>query len=249
MGLLTKLFRDAADAEFKLAQDLVAMAMADGEISEEERKAILEICRKEGILPEVAEGCLQGMDTNNGKSVIPANRKEKCDYIKKLIRVMGVDGNSSHMEIYLLEIIAARMGLSHMDVLSLVLMTATHQNFPGCTGLEVLKSFTKNAIDPKGKTLQENRENLRTLFDIMAENTATLENEADDQEAFVQAMNHSMGLMMENTNLAQDFSAIGIDFETVLMNEREQAIRRWLNVSSLTVLPEEKERLRLSGKL
>ena len=48
MGLLAKLFNDASDTEFKLAQDLVAIAIADGEISEAERKIITEICHKEG---------------------------------------------------------------------------------------------------------------------------------------------------------------------------------------------------------
>jgi len=49
MGLLVKLFNDASDADFKLAQDLVAIAYADGEISEAEKKMIAEICRLEGI--------------------------------------------------------------------------------------------------------------------------------------------------------------------------------------------------------
>ena len=33
MGLLTKIFNDASDSDFKLAQDLVAIAVADGNIS------------------------------------------------------------------------------------------------------------------------------------------------------------------------------------------------------------------------
>lgn len=37
MGLLTKIFNDASDSEFKLAQDLVAIAVADGNISDVER--------------------------------------------------------------------------------------------------------------------------------------------------------------------------------------------------------------------
>lgn len=45
MGLLAKLFNDASDTEFKLAQDLVAIAMADGIISEAEHKVITEICQ------------------------------------------------------------------------------------------------------------------------------------------------------------------------------------------------------------
>lgn len=49
MGLLIKLFMDFADEEFKLAQDLVAMAIADGEISDAERNLINEICHKEVV--------------------------------------------------------------------------------------------------------------------------------------------------------------------------------------------------------
>ncbi len=110
MGLLAKLFNDASDTEFKLAQDLVAIAIADGEISEAERKTIIEICHKEGVSDDTVNDCLMGFD-KDVKALIPAKRKEKTDYITKLIRVMGVDGVSSHMEIYLLEIIASKSPL------------------------------------------------------------------------------------------------------------------------------------------
>ena len=46
MGLLAKLFNDASDAEFKLAQDLVGIAMADGEISDAERKVFDLVARR-----------------------------------------------------------------------------------------------------------------------------------------------------------------------------------------------------------
>lgn len=56
MGLLAKLFNDASDKEFKLAQDLVAIAIADGEISEAERNMITQICQNEGISKETDGG-------------------------------------------------------------------------------------------------------------------------------------------------------------------------------------------------
>ena len=37
MGLLAKIFKDSSDSEFKLAQDLVAIAVADDNIAEVER--------------------------------------------------------------------------------------------------------------------------------------------------------------------------------------------------------------------
>jgi Tellurite resistance protein TerB. len=228
MGLLAKLFNDASDTEFKLAQDLVAMAIADGEISKAEQKAITEICRKEGISDDILNDCLMGFD-ENVKALIPDKRKDKAGYLTKLIRVMGVDGVSSHMEIYLLEIIASKMGFSHMELVSLVLMTATRTFFSGDTGSRTLLSFLRNDIDPKGKNLCENCDNIKKIFDLMAENVPQLQNEEEDKAAFVKAMSAATDLLMENSLLCNEFRMMGIDFETVLMNEQELAIRRWMS--------------------
>lgn len=141
---------------------------------------------------------------------------------------MGVDGYSSHMEIYLLEIIASKLGISHMELVSLVLMTTTHAFFSGNIGSRTLSSFIHNEIDPKGKRLRENRESLRKMFDLMAEYVPQSHNAEEDEATFVKAMNSATGLLMENSLLCNEFHMIGIDFETVLMDEREQAIRRWI---------------------
>ena len=227
MGLLTKLFCDASDTEFKLAQDLVAIAIADGEISAEEREMIMEICQEEGISNETVNDCLMGFDRET-KSLIPVKQRDKADYLSKLIRVMGADGESSHMEIYLLEIIASKMGVSHMHLISLVLATASRKYFSGDKGCKTLSSFLRNVIDPRGKNLRDNRDNIRTIFDLMAENVPQLQNEVADRDAFLKAMNTATVLLMENTLLNNEFRFMGIDFETVLMTEREQAIRRWM---------------------
>ena len=226
MGLLAKLFNDASDAEFKLAQDLVGIAMADGEISDAERKVISEICQSEGISDDTMQDCLMGLDKDINNQ-IPDKRKEKADYLSKLIRVMGVDGYSSHMEIYLLELIASKMGVGHMELVSLVLMTATRRNFPGETGSKALASFLKNVIDPKSKSLRNNRDNIRKLFDLIAENVPQAQNEEEDRAAFIKAMDKATELLMENTLLMSEFRTMGIDLKTILMEERALAIRRW----------------------
>ena len=232
MGLLAKLFNDASDTEFKLAQDLVAIAMADGNISESERKVITEICQSEGISADMLDDFMLGLD-KEAVNRLPNRQKDKANYLTKLIRVMGVDGYSSHMEVYLLEIIASKMGISHMELVSLVLMTATHRNFPGDIGNKTMVSFLKNVIDPKSKSLQENRDNIRKLFDLMAQNVPQLQNEEEDKAIFAKAMDTATELLQENTLLSNEFRRMGIDIETVLMNEREQAIKRWMsNVSS-----------------
>lgn len=227
MGLLAKIFNDASDTEFRLAQDLVAIAIADGEVSEAERKVITEICQKEGISDETINDYMLGFN-KDVEGILPTMRRDKINYLTKLIRVMGVDGISSYMVIYLLEIIASKLGISHMELVSLVLMTATRTFFSGDTGARALSSFLKNVIDPKGKDLKANRENIKKIFDMIAESIPQQQNEEEDRAAFVEAINAATNLLMENSLLNSEFRAMGIDFETILMDERKQAIRRWM---------------------
>ena len=140
---------------------------------------------------------------------------------------MASDGVSAHMEIYLLQIIASKLGIGYLELVSLVLTTATRENFPGDIGSRTLSSFISNAIDPKGRPLQKNIENLRRIFDIMAENVPQLQNVVDDRNAFTQAMASASELLFENTLLDKEFKDMGIDFKRVLAEERERAIKRW----------------------
>lgn len=227
MGLLVKIFKDSSDSEFKLAQDLVAIAVADGIISDEERREIEKICNKEGINSETVNDCFLGFD-QGAVAHIPIRHRERAEYLSKLIRVMAVDGYSAHMEIYLLQIIASKLGIGYLELVSLVLMTATKVNFPGDIGSRTLNSFISNAIDPKGRPLQKNIENLRGIFDMMAESVPQLQNMDEDRNAFIHAMTSASELLFENTLLSKEFQDIGINFERVLAEERERAIRRWI---------------------
>jgi len=226
MGLLAKIFKDSSDSEFKLAQDLVAIAVADGNISDVERNEIEKICQTEGISSETVNDCFLGFD-QGAVAHVPIRHRERAGYMTKLVRVMAVDGVSAHMEIYLLQIIASKLGIGYLELVSLVLTTATRDNFPGDTGSRTLSSFISNAIDPKGRPLQKNIDNLRMIFDIMAENVPQLQNMEEDRHAFMQAMASASELLFENTLLDKEFKDMGIDFKRVLTEERERAIKRW----------------------
>jgi len=63
---------------------------------------------------------------------------------------------------------------------------------------------------------------------MMARNIPQIQNKEKDKAAFVKAMNAATNLLIANSLLNSEFRAMGIDFETVLMDEREQAIRRWM---------------------
>ncbi len=226
MGLLAKIFKDSSDSEFKLARDLVAIAVADGSISDVERQEIEKICQREGISSETVNDCFLGFD-QGAVAHVPIRHRERTEYMSKLVRVMAADGVSAHMEIYLLQIIASKLGIGYLELVSLVLTAATKDNFAGDIGSRTLNSFIKNAIDPKGRPLQKNIENLRMIFDIMAESVPQLQNVEEDRNAFVQAMVSASELLFENTLLDKESKELGIDFKRVLSEERERAIRRW----------------------
>lgn len=226
MGLLAKIFKDSSDSEFKLAQDLVAIAVADSNISDAERQEIEKICQTEGISSETVNDCFLGFD-QGAVAHVPIRHRERAGYIAKLVRVMAVDGVSAHMEIYLLQIIASKLGIGYLELVSLVLSTATKANFPGDIGSRTLKSFISNAIDPKGRPVQKNIENLRKIFDIMAESVPQLQNVEEDRHAFIHAMESASELLFENAMLDKEFKDMGIDFKLVLAEERERAIKRW----------------------
>ncbi len=226
MGLLAKIFKDSSDPEFKLAQDFVAIAVADGNISDAERQEIEKICQTEGISSDTVNDCFLGFD-QGAVAHVPIRHRERASYMSKLVRVMAVDGVSAHMEIYLLQIIASKLGISYLELVSLVLLTATKANFPGDIGSRTLKSFISNAIDPKGRPVQKNIENLRKIFDIMAESVPQLQNVEDDRHAFIHAMESASELLFENAMLDKEFKDMGIDFKLVLAEERERTIKRW----------------------
>ena len=84
-----------------------------------------------------------------------------------------------------------------------------------------------NVIDPKGKNLRDNRDNINKIFDLIAENISQLRNAEEDRNAFTQAISSASELLFENALLDKEFKDLGIDFKRVLAEEREQAIRRW----------------------
>ena len=150
MSIISKFLTVVTEPQFKLARDLTAMAIADGEVTPEEKEAMTAICHLEGIdetkLMEALRGGYDNIDEE-----MPKTRKDRETYLRDIIRLIGADGYTAPQEIYLFQIIASRMGLNQMNVIGLFLMTTTHQFFQGDIGSKVLKSFLENFIDPKKK--------------------------------------------------------------------------------------------------
>ena len=222
MGLLTELFANAVDDEYRLAQDLVAIAIADGSISKEEYNMMVKICRSMGISTDVIDAYISG-GVQTVPEDVPMSDVDKADYLSKLIQVMAIDGRSTQMEIFLLEIIAGKMGVGRMQLLSLVLTATSRRHIPGDKGSKALHSFTRNIIDPKSKTLAENLENLRTVVFMMAEHVHRCLPQADADE-FSREMEAAIALLAENDVLNKEFSSMGLDFKQTLQIECNHAV-------------------------
>ena len=228
MSIITKFLAVVTEPQFKLARDLTAMAIADGQVTPEEKEAISEICHLEGIdETKLLEALQGGYDRVNEE--MPKTHEGREAYLRDIIKLIGADGYAAPQEAYLFQIIAGRMGLNQMDVLSLILLTTTRQYFQGDAGTRTFASFIKNYIDPKGKTEKANRENLRTLYDTVAKNTEMCRDAELDSEMLRQNLARATEAFLENTILIKEFEDIGVDFPAMLEQEESFVLKRYIS--------------------
>ena len=228
MSIITRFLAVVTEPQFKLARDLTAMAIADGQVTPEEKEAMSTICHLEGIDENKLMEALRG-GYNKVNEEMPNSRQEKEAYLRDLIKLIGADGYSAPQEVYLFQIIASRMGLNQMDVIGLFLLTATRQYFKGDAGARILASFLKNYIDPKGKTDKSNRENLCTIYDTVASNTPISQDKEVDKEILRQNLARATEVFLENKILIKEFADVGLDFSIMARQEEQNVFKKYVS--------------------
>ncbi len=228
MSLITHFMTAITEPEFMLARDLMALAIADGEVTNDEMEAISHICHLEGLDEKILIERLQNNEKKHNIR-IPQNRKEKEDYLKNLIKLIGADEYCSPQEVYLFQIVASKMGLNQMDVVGLFMLTTTHTYFNGDTGSKVLTSFLKNYIDPVGRTINQNREGLRRIYETVAMNTENW----NSNDAYCPLLRDNLSkttkALVENQILINGFKRIGVDFLQLLKEEERKIFKLYSN--------------------
>lgn len=226
MSIITRFLAVVTEPQFKLARDLTAMAVADGEITPEEKEAMSTICHLEGVdEKKLLDALRDGYENVNEE--IPKTRHDKEGYLRDVIKLIGADGYAAPQEVYLFQIIASRMGLNQMDVIGMFLLTATHQYFKGDMGARILASFLRNYIDPKGKTEKDNRENLRTIYNTVASNTEMSQDTEVDKEILRQTLARATETFLENKILIKEFKDVGLDFSVMVKQEELNIFKRY----------------------
>lgn len=226
MSIINRFLTVVTEPQFKLARDLTAMAIADGQITPEEKEAISTICHQEGVDEAKLMESLQG-DYNNVDENMPKDRRERENYLKTLIKIIGADEYAAPQEIYLFQIIAGKMGLNQMEVMGLFLSTANRNFFRGDIGAKVLHSFLRNCIDPKGKNEADNRKCIYSIFDTVATNTEMLQDIEADRELLRQNLERATETFMENKILIREFCNMNLDFSKILKEEALKVFKRY----------------------
>lgn len=226
MSIITRFLSQVTDKQFKLARDLISMAMADGEVTLKEVEAIKEICQKEGISEEQLKECLEG-NYSNIRSEMPRTKIERENYLANLIYIIGADEYCAPQEIYLFQIIAGKMGLNNMHVVSLFILFASDEFFRGLQSKKILCSFLKNYIDPVGKYYDENMKHIRLMYDTVAKHTERLENPDENQKQLERNLRRATQVLLENEILVNEFAKVKLNFERLLQVEEQRALYKF----------------------
>lgn len=143
MGIAEWFVNDLNSGERVLTRDLISIAVADKEFTEEEKRLILDICEIEDI------SNVELMDSlRNSKEdgQILRTLEDKKHYLIHLIRLMSVDKKYPSLEMHIIDIIAKKIGVSHMLLMSFVADEVKDNNFSQQEGIAIIDHFLKYYI-------------------------------------------------------------------------------------------------------
>lgn len=143
MGIVDWFTNDLSSEERTLTRDLLSVAIADCEFSEEEQKMILEICEMEGI------SSVEMMDSIREKSAGEKKLRstdEKKRYLLHLIKMMSADGRFPSIELHMIEVVAKKLEVNSMQLLSFVLDEINENRISKDEGVVIINSFVRHYI-------------------------------------------------------------------------------------------------------
>lgn len=143
MGIVDWFTNDLSSEERTLTRDLLSVAIADHEFSEEEQKTILEICETEDVsLVEMMDSI---RDKKSGARLLHST-DEKKRYLLHLIRMMSADGRFPSIELHMIEVVAKKLEVNSMQLLSFVLDEINENRISKDEGVVIINSFVRHYI-------------------------------------------------------------------------------------------------------
>lgn len=128
MGITNWFINNLDSEERILTRDLLSVAIADKEFSEEERKTILEICMIEDISNVELMNSIRNQITTSNALLTQEDKKR---YLLNLIRVMSADKNYYPLEMHIIEILAKKIGIPPLKLVLFLVEEIKDKNI-GC---------------------------------------------------------------------------------------------------------------------
>ena len=143
MSIVDWFTNDLTTEERTLTRDLLSVAVADKEFTYNEKQVILETCMLEDISQTELMDSIR--DSKAGAKVLQS-QEEKKRYLIHLIRMMAADGKFPSIELHVIEIIAKRIGITPIQILSFVLDEINENNIGQEEGLVIIDKFVRHLI-------------------------------------------------------------------------------------------------------
>ena len=143
MGITNWFINNLDSEERILTRDLLSVAIADKEFSEEEKKTILEICMIEDISNVELMNSIRNQITTSNALVTQEDKKR---YLLNLIRVMSADKNYYPLEMHIIEILAKKIGIPPLKLVLFLVEEIKDKNISQYGGLDIIEEFVRHLI-------------------------------------------------------------------------------------------------------
>lgn len=143
MGITNWFINNLDSEERILTRDLLSVAIADKEFSEEEKKTILEICMIEDISNVELMNSIRNQITTSNALVTQEDKKR---YLLNLIRVMSADKNYYPLEMHIVEILAKKIGIPPLKLVLFLVEEIKDKNISQYEGLDIIEEFVRHLI-------------------------------------------------------------------------------------------------------
>lgn len=143
MGITNWFINNLDSEERILTRDLLSVAIADKEFSEEERKTILEICMIEDISNVELMNSIRNQITTSNALLTQEDKKR---YLLNLIRVMSADKNYYPLEMHIIEILAKKIGILPLKLVLFLVEEIKDKNISQYEGLDIIEEFVRHLI-------------------------------------------------------------------------------------------------------
>lgn len=143
MGIADWFVNNLNSEERILTRDLISIAIADKEFTEEEKNLILHICKIEEISNVELLDSIRNSKADGEKL---RTLEEKKNYLIHLISLMSVDKKYPSLEMHIIDIIAKKIGVSHMQLMSFVADEVKDNNFSQQEGIAIIDHLLKYYI-------------------------------------------------------------------------------------------------------